>query len=122
MKTSKDLFDIMRDKAGNQTPILGKWREYTFQYESGLGFTGLNSRLTVWCYNYTVCVVTCKQLTVNDERKVKSEILENFHMSKLIDAIEEDETIAISNLWLLWRITLGGYMARKWASKGNRES
>lgn len=124
MKTSKDLFDIIRKKTNDLNSydnlMLGKWHEYTFQYQTGLGMKGLNSCLTVWRYDHLVLTITSKQLTVNDDKRVKSLVGEKFHIAELISAIEQDQTIAIGNLWLLWRITLGGYIACKvsrWRSK-----
>ena len=93
--------------------VLGKWQEYTFQYESGFGILCLDSRLTIWRYNRMVCLIDCKQLTVNDEKKIKSHIGGGIWIEKLMDAIEQDQTITIGNIALLWRITVGGYIAKR---------
>lgn len=125
-KTPEDLFNSIQAKMsepnGYGKLVLAKWREYTIQYQTGLGVRGLDSYLTVWRHNHLSLTITCKQLTVNDEKKITSKISGGIYIQKLIDAIERDQVTPIGNIQQLWRITIGGYIASKrskLASKGN---
>ena len=93
--------------------VLGKWQEYTFQYESGFGIVGQKSRLTVWRFGRVVLVVNCQRLTVNDSDKITIEAGEAFDIQGLIEAVVGEEVIGIGSPGLLWRITLGGYIAKR---------
>ncbi len=128
MLSAIDLYETIKDRVyfGDyemyKRIILAKWKEYTWQYESGFGILGTNSRLTVWQYNHVIIIVNCKRLTINDPAKIRATTGEDIDTTELIVAIEEDEIRGIGSIGLLWRITIGGYMARKWASKGNQVS
>lgn len=126
MLSAIDLFDeirkrlILGDYEIHKRIVLAKWQSYTWQYESGFGILGTNSRLTVWRYNHVVIIVDCKRLTINDPEKIQATVGENIDTFELIQAIEEDEVYSIGSIGLLWRITIGGYIASKWASKANQ--
>lgn len=125
MKEPIDLFNSIQAKVSDPNSykklVLVKWQEYTIQYQGGIGILGLNSCLTIWCYDHQVCKITCKRLTVNDKEKITSKIGGGIYIQKLIDAIEQNQVVSIGNIQQLWRITLGGYIASKrskWLSEG----
>lgn len=117
MKSPTDLFNLIQAKVsdpnGYKKLVLAKYQEYTIQYEEGLGLLGLDSCLTVWHYDHQVCKVTCKQITVDDEKRFTYKVIGCIFIQKLIDAIEQDQVVSIGNIQQLWRITIGGYIASK---------
>ena len=127
MKTPKELFNLIQAKVSDSNNyrklVLAKWQEYTIEYQGGFGILGLNSRLTIWCYNRVVMILDCKRLTTNDPNKIKSWLAdEGTYIHKLMDAIEGDQIVSIGSIQQLWRITIGGYIASKrskLASKGD---
>ena len=126
VKTPIDLFNRIQSKVSDPSNygklVLAKWQEYTIQYQERAGILGLNSYLTIWNHDHRVCKVTCKQLTVNDEKKITSIVGGGIYILKLIDAIEQDQIVSIGSIQQLWRITIGGYIASKWSKLASNDN
>ncbi len=127
MLSAIDLFHVIRDRIYygdyeiRNCVELVKWKSYTWQYEGGFGIRGTDSRLTVWQYNRVIIIVNCKRLTINDPEKIQAKTGEDVDTFDLIKAIEDNEIRGIGSIALLWRITIGGYIARK-RHKGESKS
>ncbi len=96
---------------------LGKLRQFTFTYQISHTIKGIESVLVIWQYYHKVVRVTSRQLTINDPVRVTEEMfgmgLTDELLAESTTAIENDEIIRISTLQLLYRITIGGYIARR---------
>lgn len=120
----KQLLNMVEQKAdepdGYKHLVMGKWKEFTIQYESGLGIYGLNTHIIIWRYDEKCLDIQTKRLTINDEAKVKvkstSYFLSDEDIDELMRRVKDDEITGIGSIQLIWRITIGGRRAKSRAN------